>query len=409
MTPPIVAQRVTPGDAEAVAELLATCDRTGRAVIVEGGRTLDGMGGAPTRADVALCICALDRILTYEPHDLTVAVEAGVTLAALAGQLQRERQFVPLDAPLRKRATVGGTLAAGWLGPRRHRYGRPRDLIIGSRVALADGTLARAGGMVVKNVSGYDMSKLYVGSFGTLAVIVEAHFKTLPLPERRRAILARLPSGSAERAVAHLQALAVPPSATWRVTGFHREVPGDDGDDGRLVVFLESTETLMERATRDLRSVLGRAGVPAATIIDDGAYDSFERVCDALIAPLGERSVTYRELGSPENALPRCTALMALAERRQLIPESITDIMNGDRYLRVSDRDALAFNTKIDAFDDELHTEAPNAIVVAGQTAMRADLAVWGEPPRTLARMQALKDRFDPRHTLNPGRFIGGI
>src|SRR5579864_2529774 len=128
------------------------------------------MGPALPRADISLTTTGLDKMLAHESADLTCSAQSGMRVAHLNAALAKHGQFVPIDVPLRKKATIGGSLAAGWPGPRRHLYGRARDLVIGSQVCLADGTLASAGGMVVKNVSGYNMDKLYIGSFGTLAV-----------------------------------------------------------------------------------------------------------------------------------------------------------------------------------------------------------------------------------------------
>ncbi len=213
----------------------------------------------------------LNRLLAHEEHDLTCSVQAGMTLAHFSQALAQHGQFVPIDAPLRSKATVGGTLAAGWLGPRRHLYGRMRDFAIGSRVVLADGTIAAAGGMVVKNVSGYDMTKLYIGSFGTLGAIAQVNFKTLPLPAARRLLVASLPEGSRSRALAHLAALPVTPAAAICAEGFGKNVEGEDGIDGRLFLLLEGSRTFIDRATREIRSALGRAGVPGTTILDTGA------------------------------------------------------------------------------------------------------------------------------------------
>ena len=204
-----------PRDAAELATLLRACDDAGHAVVLFGGNTLQALGNVPARYDVAIDLRGLDRILVHEPRDLTIAVEGGVTLAALDAALAAHGQFVPLDAPQPALATVGGTLASGWLGPRRATYGRPRDFVIGTTVALADGTIAKAGGMTVKNVSGYDLSKLYVGSLGTLGAIVRANFKTLPLPEARRIAVATLPEGTRARAIANVSALDIERRRSW--------------------------------------------------------------------------------------------------------------------------------------------------------------------------------------------------
>ncbi|MHB8147790.1 MAG: FAD-binding oxidoreductase [Vulcanimicrobiaceae bacterium] len=276
-------------------------------------------------------------------------------------------------------------------------------------MVLADGTIARAGGMVVKNVSGYDLSRLYVGAFGTLGVIAQANLKTTALAPMSRLFIAPLPEGTRSRALASIASLRVVPAAAFWVEGFRNTVDGDDGSEGRLIVLLEGSAALLERATRDLRSALGRAGVPETQILDTGAREAFERVVDAYVATLGERSITYRIAVQRERIIDRVVAVRALAERFELRADTIVDAMNDDIILRISDLDSRALSTKLAIFDDALHDDEPGAMILAGEHPHRASLNVWGEPPQALERMHALKRRFDPNSTLNPGRFIGGM
>ncbi len=394
---------------EAIAELLATCTRERRAVVVKGGNTLRGMGHTPLHTDVTLSTTELNEIVEDAPDDLTIAVQSGVTLRTLATRLAKHGTHVPFDAPRAVDATVGGTLAAGWLGPRRHLYGRPRDFVIGSIAVLPDGSIAHAGGMVVKNVSGYDMSRLYVGSFGTLAVLVQINLKTIAAQPVARMFHLRLPEGTRERALAQFEQLPIAPSAAFWIDGHHGSLDGDDGDEGRLSVLLEGSQSVVQRATRDLRSAMGRAGVPDTRVVDAGARESFERILDAYIAALGERSITYRIAAFPDDVLPRADACKTLAERFELRSDTIVDAMNGDLLFRVNDLDARAFGGKIEMFDDALHDTEPRAIVIAGNHPHRASLNVWGEPPEGLERMRELKARFDPARILNPGRFVAGL
>lgn len=402
-------ERAVPGSMEELAELVGRCDREGHKIAVSGGNTLSGMGGAPERTDMSVVTTGLAGVVEYERADLTIAALAGTAIRSISQLLAQNGQFVPFDAPKPHEATLGGTLCAGWLGPRRHLYGRPRDYILGSTAILADGTVVRAGGMVVKNVAGYDMSRLYAGSFGTLAVVVRANLKTLALPGRTRAFLAKLPERTRSRALGVLTALSVRPSAAFLVDGFHLAIDGDDGSEGRLVVVLEGSEATLERATRDLRSALGRAGVPETRVVDAGARETLERCIDAYVATVGERSVTYRTLGFPDEAERRAHEQRELAHRFELRTETLIDVMNGDAIVRVSDLDSHALGAKIESFDEALHEIEPNAIVLASRHPHRANLNVWGAPPPAIERMRALKRRFDPNGTLNPGRFVGGI
>lgn len=402
-------ERVAPSSVEALSEIVARCDREGQKILIVGGDTLAGMGFPPERLDVTLVTTALTGVVANERADLTLAALAGTPLQHIATLLAAQGQFLPFDASLPRYATLGGTLAAGWLGPRRHLYGRLRDYVIGSTIVLADGTVARAGGMVVKNVAGYDMSRLYVGSFGTLGVIVQVNLKTAPMPGHARLFLAPLPEHTRGRACAQLTGLAIRPAAAFWVEGFHNTIDGDDGSEGRIVVLLEGSDALLERATRDLRSALGRAGVPETRVVDAGAREVFERVVDAYVATLGERSITYRLYPSTHDSEQCALRLRELAQRFAMRAELIVDVMNGDVVLRVSDLDTRRLGEKIENFDDALHDAEPRAQVVAGSHPHRIFLRVWGEAPAAIERMRALKTRFDPNRTLNPGRFVGGI
>lgn len=373
---------VEPNDAAEVALALADSAARGEAVVAFGGGTLQGIGNAPARYDVALSTRRLQAVRAYDHRDLTIGVDAGITVAAFSRTLAEYGQFVPLDVPEPERATIGGALASGWLGPRRAAYGRPRDLLIGSTAALVDGTLASAGGMVVKNVTGYDVGKLYVGSLGTLGVIVRANFKTLPKPAARRFASAPLSEDARDRAVAALSGLTIEPVAALTIDGF--------GGPPRIVVLFEGSEATVERATRDLRSALGRTGVAETTLVDgDAAENAFARVVAGYTEVVGERTITYREPGLPGTAWERAQRV------RELGAEVIADLRTGDVIARFSRQHA--------------RTVLPRATIIAGAASLRADLDAWGEPPTTIATMRALKRRFDPDGVLAPGRFIGGI
>jgi len=178
-----------PATREEVAEALKAATREGLAVAPWGGGAGLAREDALPRYDLALDLTALDRIVEYDPEDLTLTAECGVTIATLRATLGARGQELPLEAPHAARATLGGVLAANASGSRRLRLGSPRDRILGARFALADGTLARTGGKVVKNVAGYGIHRMLCGSRGALAVILEASLKLLPAPGKRVALM----------------------------------------------------------------------------------------------------------------------------------------------------------------------------------------------------------------------------
>lgn len=400
---------LAPHDQATFAEVLRRCNAQSLGVVVHGGGTLQAVGNAPTAYDVALSTARLNGVIEYDPRDLTIAVEAGMTLRTLAVTLARNGQFVPLDAPHPDRATVGGTLAAGWLGPRRTSYGRPRDLVIGTTTALPDGTLSHAGGMVVKNVTGYDMSKLFVGSLGTLGALLRINLKALPAPATVRVAVAALPEGTREKAFEHLAALPIEPTCTLAIRRFGNEVDGTDGVDGRMFAMFEGSETVVDRATRELRSALGAAGVPATTILDANAPRAYQRVLDACVANVGKRSITLRSSGLPETVHLRAANLERLATEQELSADSIVDLRTGDVIVRFAAADVATMTYHVPTLVESARERLSAVTVIAGDYKLRALVDAWGTPPASFEKMRALKERFDPRAILGRGRFVGGI
>ena len=165
------------------------------AVAPWGGGTRTELGNPLRRLDVVVDMSHLNGVVEHNPSDLTLTVEAGITLGALQRILVEHGQFLALDPPLPDRATIGGTLATGVSGPTKWQYGNPRDLVIGMKVVQADGQVVKSGGRVVKNVSGYDMARLHIGGLGSLGIIAEASFKLTPLPRNETTLVAAFGSG----------------------------------------------------------------------------------------------------------------------------------------------------------------------------------------------------------------------
>jgi glycolate oxidase FAD binding subunit len=383
---------VEPRDAAEAAAILRAANDAGEAVVAYGGGTLQRASNAPARYDVALSTKRLNALHEYDPRELTAGVGGGMTVAELDSLLARNGQFLPLDAPFAAQATIGGTLAAGWAGPRRAAYGRPRDLLIGATVALADGTLAKTGGMVVKNVTGYDMGKLYVGSHGTLGVIVRANFKVLPAPALRRLAIAPFDDDLRERAIAHASALSIEPAALLVLDGFHEIASAGRP---RLFALLEGSDQVVERATRELRSALGAAGIAETRLLDgEAAASAYASVLDAYATAAADTSVTFVARGLPSEAVARAQRVRDALGR----VDTIADLRTGDVVVRVRE----GFDT--------VRAVLGGAVVLSAGPAAEVD--AWGEAPATLATlatMRALKAQFDPRGVLAPGRFVGGI
>jgi glycolate oxidase FAD binding subunit len=189
-----------PATAAGLAEELRAAASRKRAICLEGAGSKRLMAGRAGQPDVLLSSTVLNRVLDYEPNDLTISVEAGMPWSELTRLLAERNQMIPLDPPFSNTATVGGVIASNSSGPRRRLYGTARDLVIGMTFATLEGKLVRSGGMVVKNVAGLDMGKLMIGSFGTLAVMTSVNFKLAPMPQLERSFL--LPFAAAPQAIA---------------------------------------------------------------------------------------------------------------------------------------------------------------------------------------------------------------
>lgn len=255
---------VEPRNPDEASAALAAAAASGHRVVIQGGGTKSDWGTPAARADVVLSTLGLNRIVAHRHGDLTATVEAGARLADVNRALARHRQWIPLDPPWDDRATVGGVVATNDAGPRRHRYGAPRDLIIGVEIARVDGVRAKAGGIVVKNVAGYDLARLMTGSFGSLALITSATFKLYPLATASRTVIVDLPSHAAAAAlVAALNASQLTPTAVEIAT-----------PPLRALVRFESTPASVEAQSAAAAAIAAAAGGGVRVV--DGDTESRE-------------------------------------------------------------------------------------------------------------------------------------
>ncbi|HEX3371846.1 MAG TPA: FAD-binding oxidoreductase, partial [Candidatus Acidoferrales bacterium] len=198
---------VAPADAVQISEIVRFAVAEKLAIIPTGGCTKLEIGSPPSRYDVALDLSRLNHLLAYDPKDLTLGVEPGVRIADLLAALGEQKQFVPLAVPFAERATVGGIVATNSSSPLRHAYGAVRDFCLGMEFVTGEGAQAKSGGRVVKNVTGYDLHKLLIGSLGTLAIITRVNFRTFPLPQAQKTFIASFsgPEAAFEfcRSIAH--------------------------------------------------------------------------------------------------------------------------------------------------------------------------------------------------------------
>ncbi len=378
-----------PESDEGCARALALCQTEGMAVVPLGGGTRLEVGNPPSRLDVYLSTRALFGIVDHVEGDLTVTVRAGTPLEALNRELAHASQFVPLDPPLPSRATVGGILALGEPGFRRRPGARPRDLLLGFEAILADGTKVKAGGRVVKNVAGYELSKLLVGSAGSLAVITRACLRLRALPED--VVTLALPFSRISRAADALHRIArqavLPEAAALLNPELSKELGWEDWT--LLLRFEGFREETSEGAEEARRQAGGRGAeaVPA---------DVWNELRDFPARPLGEAELLLRGQAAPARTI-------ALAESWQDGGPLVAYPDSGLLYSQTRDLETLANRRETAAL------LGANAVLDRAPSSLKSEADVFGEIPEAFELMRRIKEKLDPAGILSPGRFVGRL
>lgn len=326
--------------AQLAESLRASADRR-QTIRLGGNFSKDRLGRCGTPAEVTISTSRMNRLLKYEPDDLTISVEAGMPFAELERTLAGHRQMLPLDPPWRDESTVGGVIAANLSGPGRRLYGAARDMVIGMTFATLEGKLVTSGGMVVKNVAGLDMAKLMIGSFGTLAAIAVVNFKLFPVPAASRTFameFASVADAFAERD--RILSSVLQPSAidfvNWP-SGF------------RLLVRAGGNAAVLERYAREL---------PRAEVCDESVWDEIREFTPHFLAE------------HPGGALAPIS--VTLAEMPAVIEKLGVPVI----------------------------ARAGSGVIYAHYAESPPRAAYLGD----LAMMERVKHMFDPQHLLNPGR-----
>lgn len=384
-------QLIEPGDAAGVAAKLKWASGQGLAVTVRGAGTKQSWTAPDPQAGVVLSTLGLNAPVDHVAGDLVATVPAGASLDAVNDVLHRERQWLPLDPAGSHLATIGGIVATNDSGPRRHRYGTPRDLIIGIEIALIDGRIARAGGRVVKNVAGYDLSKLLCGSLGSLAVVTSATFKLSPLPPASSTLVAS--AGDARQ----LGALALAVSAS-PLTPSTIELQSSPH---RLLIRFETSPRATELQIAAAASLC--AGQGAATKILTGeaeaeAWRAHEHHVSSDSGTVVKLAVLPTDVGEMA-ALAESEAL-----RRQVQYAAIGRAALGIIIVRF-DGDASGQATAIAELRREATARGGSAVLQSAPHDVRARVGTWGQAGNNAgAIMRAVKARFDPHGLLNRGR-----
>jgi glycolate oxidase FAD binding subunit len=395
-----------PSSEAEIAAVLQAAAQAGEVVVPWGAGTMQDLGGPPERVDLVLSLEKLDRVIDYVPADMTITVEAGMRFADLEALTARHGQTVPLDPPQAAEATIGGIVATAASGPRRMACGGVRDFLLGARVALPNGRVVKAGGKVVKNVAGYDMPKLIVGSLGTLGIITEVSLKLRPLPADSRTLLFGFAGldGALVAAEAILNSELLPSALAVLTPGAGRRL-GAPGPVSLAIALEETSENNAYQAKRIsemLQANTGSAGLAGEAESD--FWDRLRNYGDRFGAAFRIRVNTV--IGDLEQQLQAC-----------LLPDGPVELDGiayapGGTVMLYGFADggeapvlAEAVRTRLAA----ANAAGGSAVLESAPAALRRQVDVWGPVRPEWKFAAAIKKAFDPSRILNRGRFVGGI
>jgi glycolate oxidase FAD binding subunit len=375
-----------PESPEELAQILADASRDRQLIVLRGGGSKLGWGRVPSRVDLVIGTEKLNRLLAHRHGDMTVTAQAGMPLAELNRRLAEHRQYLPIESAFEP-ATIGGIVATNDSGPTRHRFGTPRDLLIGVTLAMTDGRLVKAGGTVVKNVAGYDLGKLVSGSHGTLAAIVDATFKLLPISLASTTLVATYADGNG---LAH--DVTVLSGSQVELSAFDMSV----SNEGRWILLMRMASSPAATAAQAAEARRLLTSTPAA-VTGDEERSLWE---EQIRAPWADGGTVVRLSWLPSK-LPAVAALISRIGQSACQVSTFTGRAIGSGLLRLEGADsAIAAAVGVLRQSDDVG----HVVVLRATPGLKSQVDVWGSASGTLGVARLLKHKFDPADILNAGR-----
>jgi glycolate oxidase FAD binding subunit len=400
---------VRPASVDELSELIRSVRADGLAAIPWGGGTQMGVGNMPARYDVGIDLTSISDVIRYDSDDMTMSVQAGCRLNDLNRMLGEHRQVLPVDAAFPDTATIGGLTAVGASGPRRLGYGPLRDLIIGMSIMNTDGVVTKAGGQVVKNVTGFDMMRLHHGALGSLGIIISINLKVIPKPQSERTVIALFDSlddaDAAARAVMQSQ-LGV---TALVVTDASSTAEATDGDHEAWAIAVRCEappSAVVRQAERVTEYVSGAATDVRTEESTDASIARWDAICKALDQRSDSPDIVLR-IGSAASRL-RKSAETAERELEEFAGSRLTlDYGSGLLYVRVPRSSVSA--SGVEEIFTGLAGAGDHAAILTAPADFKSGLDVFGPTPSGFETFESLKNTFDPEHLLSPGRLPGRL
>jgi glycolate oxidase FAD binding subunit len=386
-----------------ISAALRVCGEADAAVTPWGGGTAIRVGNQPRRVEVVISSSRLARLVEHDDANLTASVQAGMSLARLQEMVSPRKQFFPVDVPFPERASVGGMVAANLNGPRRGCYGSVRDLVIGIKAVLASGEQIKAGGKVVKNVAGYDMGKLFVGSLGTLGFITEATLRMAPLPQVAGTVTATGTLAQVFDLTDHIARSPLLPAAVVVLNSSANPDGHGRGQKFRVALWAEGFEQAVVRHFRDTRTMTERIGLESEALEPPAHHRFWNEIRNFPLAP--DRCMV--RLTMPRGSLAAAVHKIDRWKTAEFEPAMVADAMSGTVWIALAAERAPA--EQFARMAELAREHGGHATMLAAPPEVKKDLDVWGAASPSFRLMREIKRQFDPQGLLNPGRFVGGI
>lgn len=410
---------VYPSSAEQAAQLLHYASQEKLAVIPCRNATKLGTGNPPRDYDLAICLKEMNRVWHYEPDDLTISVEPGMKFGDFQRYVGHHELWLPLNPPGSASASMGGIVATNATGSYRCHYGTPRDMVLGMKIATTEGKVIKAGGRVVKNVAGYDLTKLLIGSFGTLGVIVEMSFKLFPLPAERATFV--LTAGTLGKAREIRRAIQLSPIRPLRVAlldvsymEFLKEAKVLKDWPGGCEIWVEvgSTRRVVERCSSELKKIATRADESLREVEWDSTAESvWWRLDEPYPDVRADGDDWLLKVLLPVAAVEE---FMIRANRDFRRPQHLwtcwAEPLGGIVRLWLHPYPVAAGVKEVALGLRRLAQELGGSLIIElAPAAGKAQVDSWGALGDDFEVMRKLKEAWDPNHTLSPGRFVGRL
>ena len=401
---------VYPSTAQEAASVLQWAAERGLGVIPCRSATKLHVGNTPRRYDVALSLKDMNRVWHFEADDLTITVEPGMKFGDLQEFLEKHGLWLPLDPPGGPRASLGGIAAASAAGPLRLAFGAPRDMVVGMKIATTQGKVVKAGGRVVKNVTGYDVGKLLIGSYGTLGVIMEVSLKLFPLPPARATYA--LAAGTLGIARDLRRRILASPLTPARMVLLHGNAVAGNSKEPELWIEMHGSSKLLDRAERELSSHATAAGA-ALRVVDSAEADrAWTRATDiqSWISQDSPGAVVLKATladSAIEELISRAEQ-EAAAEKAEcaVIAQLGVGIVHFCLMSEMGTDAQVALIRRLRAATESL---GGALIIERCPLAIKQQFCIWGTPGSDFALMKKMKSVWDPKDTLSPGRGLGRI